>query len=254
MGGKRKVLVVDDEAVIVDAADRMLGAEGFAVLTAADAEQALQLLQSDIPDIALVDLLLPGLSGLEFFHLAKKAHPDIVMIMMTGFSTLDNVTMFLKGGALDFLPKPFTFEELLGAVQRASRFLDLRAAKLSNERGAAAPQLYRLGIGSWAKADPDGTVRLGITETFKKIVGPIERIELPSVNGEVYQGGLLAQLLAKDELKHSVWSALSGRVLSVNPEGYDNFAPLAADPWSAAWLVRIAPSNLENEVLNLSLL
>jgi CheY-like chemotaxis protein/glycine cleavage system H lipoate-binding protein len=252
MAEQPKILVVDDEAVITGAAEKILRAEGFRVQGAADAEMALKLFRSDPPDIALVDLKLPGLSGLELLNIVRRDYSQTVVIMMTGYSMLDNAIVFLKCGAFDFIPKPFTFEELLSAVQRAGRFIALRAADCRGGSEAASPHRYRLGISSWAKADPDGTALLGITNLFGQLVGRISHVDLPSVNDELRQGGPLAQVVAQDEMKHTAWSALSGRIIAVNPLAQETREPPNSDPLGDSWLVRIIPDNLESEIMNLS--
>ncbi|MGD0308557.1 MAG: response regulator [Acidobacteriota bacterium] len=253
MAEQPKILVVDDEAVITGAAEKILRAEGFRVRGTADAEMALTMFRVDPPDIALVDLMLPGLSGLELLNIVRREYPQTVVIMMTGYSMLDNAIVFLKCGAFDFIPKPFTFEEMLSAVQRAGRFIALRAADRRVGSEAASPHRYQLGISSWAKADQDGTALLGITNLFGQLVGRISRVELPSVNDEVRQGGPLAQVVAQDEMRHTAWSALSGRIIAVNHFAQEIREPPNGDPLGDSWLVRIIPDNLESEMMNLSI-
>jgi FixJ family two-component response regulator/glycine cleavage system H lipoate-binding protein len=249
--GQRRILVVDDEAVIVDAARKILSAEGFCVQTAGNAEEAFPQLQTFSPHIALVDLMLPGLPGNELLQLVKREYPRMAVIMMTGYSTLDNAITFLKNGALDFLPKPFEFIELVSTIRRASRFLDMSRTTNVAEAQDSESEYYCLGIGSWANPDRDGTVRLGISDVFRQAVGPVIQVELPALHGELYQGGLLAQAYAQDELKHTVWSALGGRVVAVNPLAKEIFQPGAAGHWETGWLVRVIPGKLESELLNL---
>jgi len=248
-----KILVVDDETVIAGAADKILRAEGFRVQRTADAEMAIKLFCSDPPDIALVDLKLPGLSGLDLLKIVRRDYPQTIVIMMTGYSMLDNAIEFMKCGAFDFIPKPFTFEELLSAVQRAGRFIALRMVDHRVGSEMALPGRYQLGICSWVKADQDGTALLGTTNLFGQLVGRIIRVDLPSVNDELRQGGLLAQMTAQDEMKHTAWSALSGRVIAINGLAHETREPPNADLPDDSWLVRIIPDNLEKELMNLSI-
>ncbi len=252
MAEKPKILVVDDETVITDAAKKILGAEGFTVLATADAERAMLLLPSELPEIAFLDLMLPGLSGLELLERIKHDYPKMVVIMMTGYSTLDNAISFLRSGAFDYLPKPFEYEELLSTAQRASRFISLRTAIGTSAPGGKTAPRHLLGINSWAQTKPDGTVLLGITDTFRQMIGRIENIELPALNDEIRQGSLLAYVVAQDELRHAVWSALSGRIVELNPAMQPDCELVRRDPMGEGWLVRILPDNLENELLNLS--
>ncbi len=252
MAEKHKILVVDDETVIISSAQKILRAGGFEVCTAIDAESAGEKLRAEKPHIALVDLKLPGLSGLELLDIVKKDFPRTVVIMMTGYATLDNAVAFLKNGAFDFLPKPFTFEELQSTVQRASRFIDLPTKTLRSGANGALPHRYQLGMQTWAKIETAGTAQLGITRLFQQTTGNIAQVELPNVNDQLQQGNLLARLTAADEMTHTVWSALSGRVVGLNQRVQENPQLLERDPFGEGWLLRLLPDNLENEMMNLS--
>jgi CheY-like chemotaxis protein/glycine cleavage system H lipoate-binding protein len=251
MAQKTKILVVDDEAVILDSVPKILRAEGFEISTADTAESALEVLRTGAPEVVLVDLKLPRLSGMEFLDIAKKEFPQVAAIMMTGYSTLHNAVAALQSGAFDFLPKPFTFEELLSAVQRAARFVNLPAAGRSAGANGAMTNRHFLGLHTWAKIETDGTAQLGITDLFQATVGLIAQIELPAVNNEIRQGNVLTQIVAQDEMKHTAWAVLGGRVIEVNRRVQENPRLLNRDPMDSGWLVRIVPDNLENDLANL---
>ena len=251
MDEKLKVLVVDDESVITDAARKMLSGEGFSVITASDGESALSLLAAESPKIAFLDLMLPGLSGLELLKRIRRDYPAVVVIMMTGYSTLDNAIAFLKNGALDYLPKPFEFEELVGSAHRAGRFLSLEGtARLP--AGNVVGRCHFLSVSSWAKPHPDGSASLGLTELFGRMTGRIVSVDLPVPGNDVRQGSQLGQVVAFDELRHTVWSALSGRVVQVNPALRQDRDVLNRDPMGDGWLVKVIPDSLETELANLT--
>ncbi len=253
MTEKPKIVVVDDETVIISGARKILGGEGFEILAAPDAERAMLLVPSELPEVAFIDLMLPGLSGLELLEWIKREYPQMVVVMMTGYSTLDNAIAFLKGGAFDYLPKPFEYEELLSTARRACRFLSLRATGGLHVSGDTDVPRYVLGVNTWARVNRDGTAHLGITDVLSQILGPIENIELPAVNDEIRQGSLLAHVLTRDELTHTVWSALSGRVIELNSSVQSSSESVQRDPMGEGWLVRITPEDLETELENLSL-
>lgn len=126
MTDRVRILVVDDEQVILDSAKKILAPEGFSVMTALDAETALQALPAHSPHIMITDLVLPGASGMKLLEKALEYDPRLVVILTTGYSTIDNAIAALKHGAFEFLPKPFTCEELLACVARARQALDSR--------------------------------------------------------------------------------------------------------------------------------
>ena len=122
---RNNILVVDDEPVIVESARKILSAEGYVVRTANTAESALSMLRDEAPDIALVDLKLPELSGMDLLGIVKKEFPHMGVIVMTGYTTEENALAAMQNGAVAFLPKPFSFEELLSAIQRASQLANV---------------------------------------------------------------------------------------------------------------------------------
>jgi len=252
MSEKPRVLVIDDEPVVLDSARRILGAEGFPVLVAADGESALRALQAEPLDIAIADLMLPGISGIEFMEEAQRRDPNLVVIITTGYSTVENGVASLRKGAFDFLPKPFTFDELLGPVERARRYLGLPLAERVQLPAADAGDCYTLGTQSFARVGDDGTAVLGLTRLFLRTIDRIAGIELPEVGSELRQGGRLVRCATADELRHDVWSPLTGRVLALNdvlaqrPE----LSPEAPQP--QRWLLRLLPADLEKELPNLS--
>jgi two-component system, OmpR family, phosphate regulon sensor histidine kinase PhoR len=120
------ILVVDDEQVILDSAKKILAPEGVSVLTAPDAETALSVLTDKAPHILITDLILPGASGMSLLEKALEHDPGLVVILTTGYSTVENAVAALKHGAFEFLPKPFTCEELVASVGRARQALESR--------------------------------------------------------------------------------------------------------------------------------
>jgi CheY-like chemotaxis protein len=246
------VLVIDDEQVVLDSARRILASEGFPVAVADDAESALSMLESEPVDIVISDLMLPGRSGIEFMEEVHRQDPNLVVIITTGYSTVENGVACLRKGAFEFLPKPFTFEELLSPVDRARRYLELPLSERVQLSDADAGECYVLGTESWARVREDGSGMLGLTELFLRTVDRIESIEFPDVGGEVRQGGRLVRCVAANKLVHDVWSPLTGRVLEVNVGPARGPEVDAGTPQSLRWLVRVLPADLEKELLNLS--
>lgn len=242
-----RILVVDDEDVIVGAARRLLSADGFDVVAAADAEAGLEALAggAGAVDVALVDLQLPGLSGLDFVERAAAAHPGLAVIVMTGYASVDTAVASLRRGAFDFLPKPFTFDELRSPVRRALRYL------ARPEAPAAPPGYARLGLHAWTCPEAGGTARLGLTDTFVATAGSVAHLALPEPNDLLWQGGPLARLTAADGLDHVARAPLGGRVVEVNDRLAADPGRVAADPYRAGWLARIRPADAPAELANL---
>lgn len=112
---KRKILVVDDEAGIRDSL-RLLLKSNFEVYTAQDGEEALTLLEECMPDLVLLDVLMPKLDGLETLKHLRERRPNVPVVMLTATNTVKTAVQAMKWGARDFLNKPFNVEELTSLI------------------------------------------------------------------------------------------------------------------------------------------
>jgi two-component system phosphate regulon sensor histidine kinase PhoR len=118
-----RVLVVDDEVRIQRACQRLLSQEGCDVEVAENGIQGLKMIDEKHFDIVLLDLMMPGMSGLEVLSDVKSKHPDTVIIIITGYATLEHSIETMKNGAFDFLSKPFSPQELRLVIAKAIDFI-----------------------------------------------------------------------------------------------------------------------------------
>ncbi len=133
-----KILVIDDEAVIRDGCARILTKEGCRVKTVENGEAGLDLIRTeDEPfDILLLDLMMPGISGMEVLDAVSRIDQALSVIVITGYATVESAVDAMKGGAYDFIAKPFTPDQLRIVVERALERKSLlkEAENLRNER------------------------------------------------------------------------------------------------------------------------
>jgi two-component system response regulator MprA len=115
-----RILVVDDEPTIIDFLETGLSYEGYAVLAVADGEAALAAARTFAPDVVVLDLMLPGLDGLQVCG-RLRATSDVGIVMLTARSDVDDRVIGLESGADDYLVKPFKFKELLARVRAILR-------------------------------------------------------------------------------------------------------------------------------------
>jgi two-component system sensor histidine kinase/response regulator len=139
MSGERaRILVIDDEKVIRDSCARILITEGNMVKGAEDGDIGMRLFNEFHPDLVLVDLKMPGKSGMEVLEEIESIDPNVVKIVITGYATVSSAVDAMKRGAYDFIPKPFTPEELLLIVARGLEkrrlLLESLALKVEQER------------------------------------------------------------------------------------------------------------------------
>jgi DNA-binding response OmpR family regulator len=117
-----KILVVEDEPSISNFIKKGLEENGFEVVQAFDAELGLRLISQKTFAVIILDLILPGLNGLEFCQkLRHEIHNPTPILMLTALSTTDDIVIGLETGADDYLPKPFKFKELLARVRALAR-------------------------------------------------------------------------------------------------------------------------------------
>ena len=117
-----RILVIDDEPRIRDACDLVLSDKGFDVAAAPDGGQGLQMIKEKHFDIVLVDLMMPVISGFDVLSEVRNHHPDTIVIVITGYATLEHSIEAMKKGAFDFIPKPFTPDQLRAVVDKALRY------------------------------------------------------------------------------------------------------------------------------------
>jgi len=130
------ILVVDDEKGIREGCKRILTSEGYAVDTAENGKVGLEMIETKPYDLLLVDLMMPVMGGLEMMAQVQQTHPDIIMIVITGFATIETAVDAMKSGAYDYVPKPFTPDQLLAVVNRGleTRRLRIQTQQLMEER------------------------------------------------------------------------------------------------------------------------
>jgi two-component system response regulator AtoC len=112
MTNEIKILVVDDEPIIRDSLRDWLVDEGYEILTAEDAAKALEILEDTDPVVAIVDLIMPGIDGIEFLRRAKQIQPDIEVVVMTAYASIATAITAIKEGAYDYIEKPFSPERI----------------------------------------------------------------------------------------------------------------------------------------------
>jgi two-component system phosphate regulon sensor histidine kinase PhoR len=114
-----KILVIDDEKRILEGCSKILKKENCLVDMAENGETGLKMLAEKHYDIILTDLMMPGIGGMEVLAKVREQHPDSVSIVITGFATLEHSIEAMKKGAFDFIPKPFTPDQLRVVVSKA---------------------------------------------------------------------------------------------------------------------------------------
>jgi heterodisulfide reductase subunit C len=252
------ILIVDDEKVVCKSCERILKPKGHDVDSALSGEEALDNIEKKEYEVVITDLKMPGIDGMKLLDIVKEKYKKVDVIMITGYASIDTSVEAMKLGAFDYLPKPFTPEELINVTERALE----RRRLLEDEREKARrtyvrfeyrmpDNLYYLPEHSWLKLENEGNVTTGLDDVFQKSVGEIVGIELPQVGDAVEQGNLCSKIEDSSGRIHNLWSPVSGEIIEINQKLAKNPSLLNNDPYGEGWIVRVAPSEIESELKNL---
>jgi DNA-binding NtrC family response regulator len=177
-----RIIVLDDEADMLENCRRVLGSAGYQCLTTTDPHEALGLLESEHPDLLLTDLRMPQMDGMEMLRCAREIDPRIPVVMLTGYATLESAVAAVKAGAFDYLSKPFSNDQLKLTVERAltKRRLELENLHLREQlrgtlgfeniigRSLALQQVLEL-VGKAARSEANILI-LGESGTGKELI------------------------------------------------------------------------------------
>jgi len=170
---KANILVIDDEATMRDSCRQALSRDGNRVEVAEDGLKGLAMLAKESFDLIILDLKMPGLSGMDVLKKIKDSDPEAMVIVITGYATVESAVEAMKRGAYDFIPKPFTPDSLRVIVKRAldKRALALENVLLRDELKASLGPDVILGRSKVMKAVEKLVQKVGPTDTTVLITG-----------------------------------------------------------------------------------
>lgn len=243
----KKILVVDDEINVCKSIKQAILHENHEIDTALSGEEALEKDAENTYDLIITDLMMPGISGLDLLKILKSRRPEIMVIMVTGYPTIKTAVDSIRIGAFDYIPKPFTPDELRSLVSRAFK---KRVEEDTPEPVMPAGLHYMIGH-TWLFLNKENIGTVGLVYDFLRTVNRIMNIEQPKINQAVCQGEVCAKLEDEEKNIHRIWAPASGRVLDINPLLRDNPSLLKSAPYTDGWLFKIAPINLEEDLKGL---
>ena len=248
MKNARDVLVVDDEAVVLQGIRRICSSEGLSVDTAGTGREGLEQFAKATYRLIICDIMMGDVDGFEFLAKVRGRPHCPPIVMTTGYSTVENAVQSLQCGAVDYLAKPFTADELMAVVQRALNFgaLAVGEGNTAPVAPSEAGHFHCLGHVSWARTEPLGTVLIGMNDTFVKTMKGLRSLELLPKGSVLIQGTCCATIVAADGLVHGLLCPVSGEVMETHMEAAARPAMIEDEPYSAGWLYRIIPTNLEH--------
>jgi CheY-like chemotaxis protein len=260
---KARILAVDDEAIVLDSFRKILVIAGFSVDTVETGQEAVGLVRKNDYDFLFTDFKMPEMDGVEVTKAVKHLRPDVDVVLITGYASIESAVETMKHGAMDYVEKPFTADEL---TELTNKLVIRRQARLEAESepeirlitpsvsASDSRQEFNIPAGvfvspshSWASLALNGIVRVGIDDFTHKILGRVDSVELPGMGRVVAKGAPLFSIQQGD-LSLSVPSPVSGRVTGVNSKLLDNPELIKLKPYDLGWLCRIEPTKLADDL------
>jgi CheY-like chemotaxis protein len=260
---KARILAVDDESIVLDSFRKILVIAGYSVDTVETGQEAVGLVRKNDYDFVFTDLKMPEMDGVDVTKAVKHLRPDVDVVLITGYASVESAVETMKYGAMDYVEKPFTDDEL---TEMTNKLVIRRQARLDAEikpeirlitpsvSESDSRREFNVPAGvfvsprhSWVSLLMNGMVRVGIDDFTHKIIGRIDSVELPGEGRMVTRGDPLFSIQQGD-LSLSVPSPVSGRVCGVNAELLDHPDLIKLKPYQLGWLCRIEPSKLNDDL------
>jgi CheY-like chemotaxis protein len=263
---KARILAVDDEAIVLDSFRKILVVAGYSVDTVLTGPEALGLVRRNPYDFVFTDFKMPDMDGVEVTKAVKHLRPDVDVVMITGYASIESAVETMKHGAMDYVQKPFAEDELVDLV---NKLVIRRQARLEKE---IEPSIHlvtpKVGVSesphevnvpagvfvsnshSWVGVHMNGLVRMGIDDFTQKTIGQIDAVELPGKGAEIRRGDTLFTLRHGNH-RLAVPSPVSGRVTSVNAELSERPELIKLKPYQLGWVCTMDPVHLTEDLRDL---
>ncbi len=260
---KARILAVDDEAIVLDSFRKILVLAGYSVDTVETGKEAIGLVRKNDYDFVFTDFKMPEMDGVDVTKAVKHLRPDVDVVLITGYASIESAVETMKHGAMDYVEKPFTADEL---TELANKLLIRRQARLEAETKPeirlVTPSVsesdsrreFNVPAGvfvspshSWVSLALNGMVRVGIDDFTQKTIGRIDSVELPGTGKVVAKGAPLFSI-QQGNRSLAVPSPLSGRISTVNARLLDNPEIIKLKPYELGWVCRIEPTSLADDL------
>jgi DNA-binding response OmpR family regulator len=260
---KARILAVDDEPVVLDSLRKILVLDGYSVDTVETGQEALSLVRQHSYDFVFTDLKMPGMDGVDVIKGVRHLRDDIDIVVITGYATIESAVETMRLGAVDYVEKPFTEDELVDFVRklvfrREERLagktpLEIRlvttvageslAAHVVNVPGG----VYVSENHVWASVQMTGQVRVGLDDFTYKTLGEPDQLDLPTPGSRVARGDALFTIRRGDS-ELSFPAPLAGEVIEINHELIYRLDLLPMKPYEAGWICTVRPLHLSEQL------
>jgi CheY-like chemotaxis protein len=265
---KAWILAVDDEEIVLDSFRRILVLAGYSIDTVETGPEALGLVQKNNYDFVFTDLKMPEMDGIEVTKAAKHLRPDIDVIVITGYASIESAVETMKYGAMDYVQKPFTEDELVAFVNKSLIRRQDRIEKTTKPvvhlitpsiGESTSKHEFNVPAGvfispahNWVSLELNGMVRVGIDDFTQKILGKIDMIGLPNKGQKIKRGESIFSI-KQGSRTMTFPSPITGKVVSVNMDLNERIEYINMKPYELGWMCSIESTNLNEDLKNLKI-
>lgn len=265
---KARILCVDDEEVILSSFRKILVLDGYSVDTVETGQEVLGLIQKHHYDFVFTDLKMPAMDGVEVTKAVKHMRPDIDVIIITGYASVETAVETMKYGAMDYVQKPFTEDELLAftkkaLIKRQDKIQKQLKPKVHITHVPASGDFIKgefsipggVFIGknhTWVSMTQQGIARIGIDDFAKKLIGSITSIDFPNL-GMYVKAGQPLFTVRQGNRSVTFNSPITGKVTQINTLLQENLDALNVTPYEKNWFCAIDTDNFDNEMKELKI-
>ncbi len=265
---KAHILAVDDEPVVLESFRKILTLEGYSIDTVETAQEALGLVRKHDYDFVFTDLKMPGMDGLDLTKAVRHVRPDIDVVMITGYGTIESAVDTMRFGAMDYVEKPFTPDELAAftskcLIRRQDRIEKETAPRVQLVTAAVeeshAPNVINVPGGiyvapehTWVGIDITGEARIGLDDFALKSLEDIKDVDFPTQGSHIRKGEPLFTL-RRGERTLTFPSPLTGKVTGVNHDLTYYLELVTRRPFALGWICCLEPTRLSQELADLKI-
>ncbi|MCE5194109.1 MAG: response regulator [Nitrospiraceae bacterium] len=254
MSKNRRILVLDDDPAVTLSCKRILGAEGYAIITADKGEDALEKISKEDIDLLISDIRLPDINGITVLKESKIINPELDVVMITGYPTAEDAKESIRLGAFEYIEKPFIPDFMINVAKKVfdQRGWILRKAfidEFRNEvvllRDSENPVIY-YKEGTWARALRQGIWEIGFDVRYWLLGGQLMYVDILKGIDIVTAGQAFAKILSGSGQEEYLVSPMTGRIKELNENANNAIASLIGENLSEGWLLWLARIQLLN--------
>ena len=248
MDKKGKILVLDDDPVVTLSCKRILGAEGYNIITADKGEDAIKKISNEEFDLLISDIRLPDINGITVLKESKIIQPKLDVVIITGYPTLDDAKESVRLGAFEYIEKPFTPDFMLNVAGKVfdqrgwilrKAFIDEFRNEIVSLRDQQNPVIF-YKEGTWARPTNNGLWEIGCDIRYWLLSGQLMYIDIPEDIKLITAGESFGKILSGSGQTEELVSPMTGSVKEINVNANTAMSALIRDNLSEGWLLWLA--------------